>query len=141
MRAVRAFASRAPSSTAMQRNRPTPVRHPARDAKALNSSPQKAAPKPAAAKPLSSVVDKGTHLAFTIQAKPGSKKSQISSIEEEFIGVNIGARPVDGEANDELLEYLGSVLQVRASFDPACLSYRYPRPGQEAASLTQQSVV
>ena len=101
---------------------------------------QKAAPKPAAAKPPSSVVDKGTHLAFTIQAKPGSKKSQISSIEEEFIGVNIGARPVDGEANDELLEYLGSVLQARSAFDSVAFLI-LALAGQEAAPLTQQSVV
>ena len=36
-------------------------------------------------------------------------------IGDEGIGVQIGARPVDGEANTELIKYMASVLGVRKS--------------------------
>jgi uncharacterized protein YggU (UPF0235/DUF167 family) len=117
MRVSRQFATKPKLPTNMRKNSPAPAVRLAGEPTLIIHLMQ-AASRPAVSKIPSSIVSKGNALHFTIQAKPGSKRSQISEIADEFIGVNIGARPVDGEANDELLEYLGSVLQVRLLLQP-----------------------
>jgi uncharacterized protein (TIGR00251 family) len=48
-----------------------------------------------------------------IGAKPNSKESKVMEINDEYIGVAIAAPPKEGEANDELLSFLASVLGVK----------------------------
>jgi len=58
---------------------------------------------------------KGNEIIMKIQAKPGAKESAITDISCESIGVQIGAPPLDGEANKELIRYLAEVLNLRKS--------------------------
>lgn len=48
-----------------------------------------------------------------IAAKPNSKESKVMEINDEYIGVAIAAPPKEGEANEELLAFLASVLAVK----------------------------
>lgn len=57
--------------------------------------------------------DKTGNIVLHLSAKPGAKFSQITSIDENSIDVQISAKPVDGEANSELLKYLSSILNVK----------------------------
>ncbi|KAK7588254.1 hypothetical protein V9T40_005499 [Parthenolecanium corni] len=60
-------------------------------------------------------LDKNGNIVLKISAKPGAKSNGITGINEEGIGVQINAPPVDGEANTELVKFLSSVLGVRKS--------------------------
>lgn len=50
-----------------------------------------------------------------IHAKPGAKESAVTDIGSEAVGIQIGAPPVDGEANKELIRYLAEILNLRKS--------------------------
>ncbi|XP_003739600.1 UPF0235 protein C15orf40 homolog [Galendromus occidentalis] len=50
-----------------------------------------------------------------IHAKPGAKLSAVTGIGAEAVEVQIGAPPVDGEANTELVKYLAKALDLRKS--------------------------
>jgi len=50
---------------------------------------------------------------IVIQAKPGAKQSRITGVGEESVGVQINAPPVDGKANDELVDFMSEILGVR----------------------------
>lgn len=50
-----------------------------------------------------------------VLAKPGAKSNGITGIEEEGVGVQINARPVDGEANSELVNYISKVFGLKKS--------------------------
>ncbi|KAG2392542.1 hypothetical protein C9374_011267 [Naegleria lovaniensis] len=52
---------------------------------------------------------------LTIFAKPNSSTSQIATINDEEIGVQIAAPPKEGEANKELCEYIAGVLGLSKS--------------------------
>jgi len=51
----------------------------------------------------------------SILAKPGAKVSNITNVDSEGVGVQIAARPVDGEANIELVRFIGQVLGLKRS--------------------------
>lgn len=57
----------------------------------------------------------GAATLVSIVAKPGAKHSSITSLSDEGVGVAIGAAPVEGAANTELLAFLASVLAVKKS--------------------------
>ena len=59
--------------------------------------------------------DKQGNIRIRIAAKPGAKGNCITGVEEEGVGVQIGAPPVEGEANQELVKFLASVLGTRKS--------------------------
>ncbi|XP_027219655.1 UPF0235 protein A2cp1_1215 isoform X1 [Penaeus vannamei] len=59
--------------------------------------------------------DKSGNVLLKIVAKPGAKESKVTDISSEGIGVQIGAPPMDGEANAELVKFLASTLGVRKS--------------------------
>lgn len=48
-----------------------------------------------------------------ILAKPGAKVSCVKGVEAEGVSVQIAARPVDGEANEELVLFISRVLELR----------------------------
>ncbi|GMH24499.1 hypothetical protein Nepgr_026342 [Nepenthes gracilis] len=52
-------------------------------------------------------------VAITIHAKPGSKISSITDVNDEAVGVQIDAPARDGEANAALLDYISSVIGVK----------------------------
>ncbi|XP_003728665.2 UPF0235 protein C15orf40 homolog [Strongylocentrotus purpuratus] len=61
------------------------------------------------------MMKKDGSISISIQAKPGAKHNGITGIEEEGVGVQISAPPVEGAANTELVKYLASVLGLRKS--------------------------
>ncbi|XP_063433285.1 UPF0235 protein C15orf40 homolog [Mytilus trossulus] len=54
-------------------------------------------------------------VSIKILAKPGAKHNSITGFEDDGIGVQISAPPVDGEANTELVKYMAKVLGIRKS--------------------------
>lgn len=50
-----------------------------------------------------------------ILAKPGAKINAITGFDQNEIGVQIAAPPVDGEANTELVKYMAKLLGIRKS--------------------------
>ncbi|KAI6184143.1 hypothetical protein M3Y97_00564700 [Aphelenchoides bicaudatus] len=80
-------------------------------------SAMKKSKKPIEEKPkeVESAISAGTNnqIILRIHATPGSKKSAITSIDENAINVSINARPVDGAANKELLDFMISSLNLR----------------------------
>ncbi|XP_060741801.1 UPF0235 protein C15orf40 homolog [Tachysurus vachellii] len=63
--------------------------------------------------PVSTLKDGG--LAISIHAKPGAKQNAVTDVSSEAVGVAIAAPPTDGEANAELVRYLGKVLVLKKS--------------------------
>ncbi|KAI2810459.1 hypothetical protein RDWZM_002566 [Blomia tropicalis] len=55
-----------------------------------------------------------TSIRLIIRAKPGAKKSNITNIDDEAIGVQIAAPPRDGAANEELIDFISHVLGVKS---------------------------
>eukprot|EP01104_Vermistella_antarctica_P009505 TRINITY_DN2446_c0_g1_i1.p1 TRINITY_DN2446_c0_g1~~TRINITY_DN2446_c0_g1_i1.p1 ORF type:complete len:143 (+),score=19.46 TRINITY_DN2446_c0_g1_i1:328-756(+) len=55
------------------------------------------------------------HIQVKVAAKPGAKRSAITGILDDRVGVAIAAPAVEGKANDELVSYLREVLGVRKS--------------------------
>lgn len=48
-----------------------------------------------------------------IHAKPGAKESEIVDIISDAIDIQIAARPVDGEANSELVRFIAEILCIK----------------------------
>jgi len=59
--------------------------------------------------------DKNGNLLIKFLAKPGAKQNGITDINEDGIGIQIQAPPVEGEANTELIKFLSKLLNVRKS--------------------------
>jgi uncharacterized protein (TIGR00251 family) len=69
-----------------------------------------------------SIFNKSGRIFIIIKAKPGSKKEGITGfykliieITDDFIGINIKAQPVDGEANKAIIRYLSDIFGVYKS--------------------------
>lgn len=60
-----------------------------------------------------SIYERNGSVYLVINAKPNSKVSQLQDISEEAIGINIAAPPKEGEANEELLSFLGDLLSLK----------------------------
>ncbi|XP_042680423.1 UPF0235 protein C15orf40 homolog [Centrocercus urophasianus] len=67
----------------------------------------------AAAGPVLAAGDGGVRV--SVRAKPGSRRSAVTDVTAEAVGVAIAAPPSEGEANAELCRYLSKVLQVKKS--------------------------
>ncbi|NXV28219.1 CO040 protein, partial [Rissa tridactyla] len=50
-----------------------------------------------------------------VRAKPGARRSAVTDVTAEAVGVAIAAPPSEGEANAELCRYLSKVLEVKKS--------------------------
>ncbi|XP_062440104.1 UPF0235 protein C15orf40 homolog [Rhea pennata] len=50
-----------------------------------------------------------------VRAKPGCRRSAVTDVTAEAVGVAIAAPPSEGEANAELCRYLSKVLEVKKS--------------------------
>ena len=62
-----------------------------------------------------SIYSKNGNTFLVIAAKPNAKVSQVVSLDDEAIGVAIGAAPRDGEANSELILYISDLMGVKKS--------------------------
>lgn len=59
--------------------------------------------------------DKSGSLTIAVHAKPGSKRTAVTDVSLEVVGVAIAAPPTDGEANTELIRFLSEVLGLKRS--------------------------
>ena len=51
-------------------------------------------------------------MTFEVRAKPNAKKSAVMGVREGALEVRVAAPPVDGAANDELVQFLAATLGV-----------------------------
>ncbi|XP_022672093.1 UPF0235 protein C15orf40 homolog isoform X2 [Varroa destructor] len=54
-------------------------------------------------------------IGIRVHAKPAAKESAITGVTAEAVDVQIGAPPVDGEANTELVRFIARLLDLRKS--------------------------
>jgi uncharacterized protein len=57
----------------------------------------------------------GEPVRIKVRVTPGAKMNAISALKEEVWYIKIAAPPVEGKANEELVSYLGHLLDVRKS--------------------------
>ena len=57
-------------------------------------------------------VSKDGGVTFEVRAKPSAKKNAIVGVREGALEVRVAAPPVDGAANNELIEFLAETLGV-----------------------------
>lgn len=50
-----------------------------------------------------------------VEAKPNAKKNQIEVLTDNTIKVRISAPPVDGKANEAIIEYLSVIFKIPKS--------------------------
>jgi len=50
---------------------------------------------------------------FAVKVVPRASKNQVAGIEGDAIKIRLNAPPVEGKANDALIEFLADVLDVR----------------------------
>jgi len=58
-------------------------------------------------------VHKTGGIVFRVRAKPTGKINRLVNISGEALEVELGAKPQNGEANSELVDYLSSILRVK----------------------------
>ncbi len=54
-------------------------------------------------------------MVLNVEAKPNARKNEFSIVNENTIKVRIKAQPVDGKANEAIIEYLSEIFQVSKS--------------------------
>ena|SRR5438067_2429419 len=54
----------------------------------------------------------GADLELTVHAQPGARRTGVKGTRAGAIKIGIAARPIDGAANQALLEFLAAELQV-----------------------------
>ncbi len=57
----------------------------------------------------------GNHLEIRVHAQPGARRTEVQGIHGGAIKIRLQARPVEGAANDALVEFLAASLQVPRS--------------------------
>jgi uncharacterized protein (TIGR00251 family) len=62
-------------------------------------------------------VDDGCMLA--VRVRPGAKKNDVAGIHAGAVKISLTAPPVDGRANEDLIEFIAELLRIpRAHLDP-----------------------
>jgi uncharacterized protein (TIGR00251 family) len=54
----------------------------------------------------------GADLELSVHVQPGAKRSEVEGLHAGAIKIRLGARAVEGAANEALLEFLAAALQV-----------------------------
>jgi uncharacterized protein len=54
----------------------------------------------------------GADLELSIHAQPGARRTEVQGLHGDAIKIRISARAVEGAANEALLEFVASALQV-----------------------------
>ncbi len=58
------------------------------------------------------------HVTFKVRVTPRASKNQIVGVEGDAVKIRLAAPPVEGKANEELVKFLASLLDVsRASVE------------------------
>lgn len=60
-------------------------------------------------------VQKGEFLYLKIYVQPGASKSSVSGEHDGYLKIRISSPPVEGKANEALVEFLSETLNVRKS--------------------------
>ena len=60
-------------------------------------------------------VQKGEFLYLKIYVQPGASKSSVSGEHDGYLKIRISSPPVEGKANEALVEFLSDALKVRKS--------------------------
>jgi uncharacterized protein (TIGR00251 family) len=55
---------------------------------------------------------RGPDLELTVHAQPGARSTEAAGAHGEALKIRVRARPVEGAANEALLEFLAQALQV-----------------------------
>lgn len=58
---------------------------------------------------------KDNHITLNIYAKPNAKKTAIVGINAHGLNIALKAKPIDGQANQELIAYLSTAFKVPKS--------------------------
>ena len=77
---------------------------------------------------------------LSVRAKPRASKSRILSVQGLTLEVALAAPPVDGAANQALLELLAEVLSIRQSALSLVLGQTSKHKVVEVLGLTQEDV-
>ena len=56
-----------------------------------------------------------TGITLAVRATPGAKKSAVMEVGPEHVRIRLAARPVDGQANQALVEFIADLCGVRKS--------------------------
>ena len=54
----------------------------------------------------------GDHLELRVHAQPGARRTEVQGLHAGAIKIKLQARPVEGAANEALLQFLAEALQV-----------------------------
>ena len=54
----------------------------------------------------------GADLELLIRAQPGARRTEVQGIHADAIKIRLQARPVEGAANEALLDFLAAALQI-----------------------------
>ena len=55
------------------------------------------------------------HVSFAVKVQPNASKTGVAGREGEFLKIRLAAPPVDGKANEELIEFLARRLAIPRS--------------------------
>ena len=61
------------------------------------------------------VVSSSAGLSFSVKVQPGASKGAIVGVEGDYLRIRLAAPPVDGKANEALIEILAQNLSVSKS--------------------------
>lgn len=59
--------------------------------------------------------NKAQGLSISVKVVPGASKTAIVGVEGDFIKIRLAAPPVNGKANQELIDYISKLLSVPKS--------------------------
>ncbi|XP_068595807.1 UPF0235 protein C15orf40 homolog isoform X2 [Brachionichthys hirsutus] len=76
---------------------------------------EKAVKGPASGQSCSEAPDRSGSVILAVHVKPGAKRSSITEVSSEAVGISVAAPPADGEANAELVRFLAEVLELKKS--------------------------
>lgn len=54
----------------------------------------------------------GGHVLLSLHIQPGAKKTEVAGLHGEALKIRLAAPPVDGRANDSLIEFLSKTLAI-----------------------------
>ncbi|TPX33678.1 hypothetical protein SmJEL517_g03494 [Synchytrium microbalum] len=61
--------------------------------------------------PISLLKDGGVKI--SVHVKPGAKTTQVTDFGDDSVGIQLAAQPKEGEANQELVDFLSEVLKLK----------------------------
>jgi uncharacterized protein (TIGR00251 family) len=59
--------------------------------------------------------DSSEGVTFAVRVMPRAKQNQILGVEGDFVKIRLAAPPIEGRANDALIEFLSETFDIRRS--------------------------